>query len=96
MFGDSNIEEEEHLVGEITGFAGLAGSGLATLFIDDSPVLCENTTTVRALEAAFGNIIGEGHTVNISSIIGQTIIYSVNSYGLLKWFRTSGRNCHSC
>ena len=88
MIGDKGEgENNEHLVGKITGFTGSAGSGLGTIFIDGKPIMCENSTTVRALDDAFGNVITKDHSVNTSSIIGRTIVYSIGDYGLLEWFR---------
>jgi hypothetical protein len=58
----------------IEGFAGSYGSGLATLQLSDGPQLCDNGPTVRALESAFGDCIGEGHTCSLNGAKGQDII----------------------
>lgn len=77
--------------GTIKDFNGNWGSGIATLIILDSKghiqnIHCENPTTVRALESAFGNVITEGHTVNCNSFIGKEIYFSVDNIGLLEVF----------
>ena len=72
--------------GIIEGFRGSWGSGLGTLIVSGRAVPCENGQTVRALEACFGNAIGEGHSVNNgedSGFIGQDIIYSYDDMGLV-------------
>ena len=57
--------------GIITGFSGSWMSGLGYIHIQDSDepwinqsIPCDNASTVRALDARFGNVIGPGHTVN--------------------------------
>ncbi len=72
--------------GTITGFIGSWGSSIANLLIDGLPVLCENAPIVRALEGAFGNVIGNNHCVNQDAIIGQEIIYSTDYMGMLEGF----------
>ncbi len=72
--------------GTITGFMGSWGSGIANLLIDGLPVLCENAPIVRALESAFGNVIGNNHCVNQDAIIGQEIVYCTDSMGVLEGF----------
>jgi len=78
--------------GKILEFRGSWGSGLGTLFIEDSEtgeveaVLCENGPTVRALEAAFGNVITPGHSACGSGHKGQEIFWSVDDLGLLSGF----------
>lgn len=69
--------------GTIDGFEGSWQSGLGYLVINGMPVMCENAPTVRALEGAFGDVIGEGHTVNTKALAGKEIIYSVDDLGLL-------------
>jgi len=66
-------------------------SGLAILVIDDErkgrvSISCENAPTVRALDACFGSVIGEGHTYNHEAIAGKAIYYGVTEYGLLLAF----------
>jgi len=72
--------------GTITGFSGSWGSGIGYLLIDGVPVPCENAATVRALEACFGNAIGEGHAVNEAGFVGEEIVYEVAAWGVLEWF----------
>lgn len=78
--------------GKIIGFRGSWQSGLATLIIDDADygivhIPCDNAPTVRALEGAFGDVIGEGHTVKEDGgYVGQEIYYSVDFVGVLEAF----------
>ncbi len=73
--------------GTITGFRGSWGSGIGYLIIDGVPVPCENAPTVRALEGAFGDVIGEGHTVDQSRLEeGLEVYYSVDDLGMLNGF----------
>jgi hypothetical protein len=69
--------------GIIEGFQGSWGSGIATIIISGKAIPCENAQTVRALHAAFGNTIGEGHTVNQRGFIGQDVIYVWDDMGLM-------------
>jgi len=68
--------------GTITGFRGSWLSGIGYLEIDGVPIPRDNAPTVRALEAAFGNVINEGHTVNQSAIIGKEIYWSMDGFVL--------------
>jgi len=67
--------------GQIVGFYGTMGSGIATLAIAIEPqgyvahVPCENAPTVRALRDAFGN-----------DIIGQEIEFELDTLGVLASF----------
>jgi hypothetical protein len=79
-------DEIEILEGTITGFGGSWGSGLGVLFIDGLPVHCENASTVRALDACFGDVIDNNHSVNQDAIIGKRISYSVDFVGVLEGF----------
>jgi len=67
--------------GKIIGFRGSWGSGLGYLIIQTEngieQVPCDNAPTVRALDAAFGNVITRGHTVNQGAIKDKEIYYSV-------------------
>ncbi len=78
--------------GKIQLFSGSHMSGLAQLMIEDErrglvTVHCENAPTVRALEGAFGNVIGEGHTVNPrGGHVGQEVYYSTDAIGILEAF----------
>ncbi len=72
--------------GTIQGFSGSWGSGLGYLVIDGRPVPCENAQTVRCLDAAFGNVIAPGHTVDNRAVHGREIVYSVDDFGMLLGF----------
>ena len=74
--------------GVIDGFSGSWGSGLGYLVISGVPVPCDNGATVRALEACFGDVIGEGHCVDgEGGHVGQEIVYSMDEFGLVMgWF----------
>lgn len=78
--------------GKIHLFSGSWGSGLAQLTIEDERrglvvVHCDNAPTVRALEGAFGGVIGEGHTVNPrGGHVGQEVYYSTDAFGVLDGF----------
>lgn len=79
--------------GTILGLHGTWMSGLAHLRIRDErrgevTVHCENGQTVRCLEGAFGNVIGEGHTINneTGGHIGKEIYYSTDAFGILEGF----------
>ena len=76
--------------GRIQGFEGSWGSGLGFLTIEDSEthrlmrIPCDNAPTVRALEAAFGNVIGSAHDVNGNGgHIGKEIYWSHDEMGLV-------------
>jgi len=77
--------------GTIIEFFGSWHSGLGTLFIETSEgmdaIPCANGATVRALEGAFGNVIGEAHNVkNDGGHVGQDILYSTDEFGILEAF----------
>ena len=79
--------------GTILGLGGTWMSGLAHLEIRDErrgelTVHCENAPTVRALDSAFGNVIGEGHTINneTGGHIGKEVYYSTDDFGILEAF----------
>ncbi|GAH68709.1 unnamed protein product [marine sediment metagenome] len=75
--------------GKLIQFHGSWGSGLGTLEIEDSKtgapehVHCDNGATVRALEAAFGDVITEGHTANGDGYKGQEVYWSYDEFGLV-------------
>ncbi len=75
--------------GRLIQFRGSWGSGLATLEIEDSEtgahelIPCDNGATVRALEAAFGNVITPGHTANGDGYKGQEVYWSFDELGLV-------------
>ena len=77
--------------GTIFGFRGSWLSGIGCLIIHNDEgerelVPCDNAPTVRALEAAFGDVIGPGHTVNVEAIVGRKILYSTGPLGVLEGF----------
>ena len=76
--------------GVIRGFRGSHRSGVATLIVETDDgldeVMCDNAQTVRSLDAAFGDCIGEGHTVNDSGFVGKRIRYDRGPVGVLSWF----------
>jgi len=76
--------------GTILGFEGSWGSGLGFLILEDSEthglmrIPCENGSAVRALEAAFGNVIGRAHDVKGNGgHIGKEIYWSYDEMGLV-------------
>ena len=75
--------------GKLIQFRGSWGSGLAVLEIEDSEtgehelVPCDNGATVRALEAAFGDVITEAHTANGDGYKGQEVYWSLDEFGLV-------------
>ncbi len=75
--------------GRLIQFGGSWGSGLGTLEIEDSEtgerelVPCDNGATVRALEAAFGNVITPAHTANGNGYKGQEVYWSLDEFGLV-------------
>lgn len=72
--------------GVIEEFEGSYGSGIATLVVSGERLLVDNGQTVRALDAAFGGVIGPGHTVNTSAIIGKEIDYYTDGLGMMVSF----------
>lgn len=83
--------------GTIKGFYGSWGSGLATLVIQDEEtgqieeIPCDNGATVRALDAAFGDVITENHAVNVEAIRGKAIYWGMDDFGLtLAWILPVG------
>ena len=79
----------ENKKGRLIQFHGSWGSGLATLEIEDSEtgvhelVPCDNGATVRALEAAFGDVITEAHTAKGDGYKGQEVYWSLDEFGLV-------------
>ena len=75
--------------GRLIQFRGSWGSGLGILEIEDSEtgererVPCDNGATVRALEAAFGNVITDGHTANGGGYKGREVYWSYDELGLV-------------
>jgi len=75
--------------GTIEGFRGSWGSGMGALFIRDEQgevrsIPCDNAPTVRALERAFGNVIGDAHDVVAGGgHTGQEVYWAYDEYGLV-------------
>lgn len=74
--------------GKIVEFRGSYQSGLGALILTDASgteqmVPCENAATVRALDSAFGGVIGDAHDVNQSAIAGKEIYWSLDEFGLV-------------
>jgi len=75
--------------GKLIQFGGSWGSGLGLLTIVDSDsglpesVPCDNGATVRALEAAFGDVITEAHTANGDGYKGQEVYWTKDEFGLV-------------
>lgn len=70
--------------GVIDGFSGSWGSGLGYLVVSGMPIPCDNGPTVRALDAAFGGVIGEAHCVDgEDGHVGQEIVYSMDEFGMV-------------
>jgi len=90
---DEDYDEFDSVhIGTIRGLSGMPMSGLATLNIEDENGMmkylhCDNGQTVRSLENAFGNVIGEYHNVKEDGgHVGQEIYYNVDFMGGLEWF----------
>jgi len=75
--------------GILREFRGSWGSGIGQLLIEDSDtgvtaaIPCENTSTVRALEACFGSVITPGHTASGNGFKGQEVFWSYDEFGLI-------------
>lgn len=76
--------------GTLKQFSGSWGSGLSTLAIEvDGNIKqfhCDNGTTVRSLEDAFGNVITEGHTADGQGYKDKEVYFSVDDIGFLEGF----------
>lgn len=82
--------------GTIVALRGTWGSGLAELVIDEQvgdevkrvAVTCENAQTVRSLDACFGKVIGNGHTIDNreGGHLGKEIYFSVGDFDVLEAF----------
>jgi hypothetical protein len=44
---------------------------------------CENTTTVRALDACYGSVIQSGRTASEKPFVGKKIFYEYDDMGLM-------------
>ena len=79
--------------GSIQDFKGSWNSGIAFLTVKHEDgttqlIYCDNAATVRALDSLFGNVIGNGHTVNVGAIKGKKIVYGLDECGfVLAWMR---------
>jgi hypothetical protein len=69
--------------GKIGRFSGNWMSGIGYLIIGGKMVPCDNAPTVRALDACFGNVITNWHSVNNDAIHGKDIVYSMDEYGMI-------------
>lgn len=74
--------------GKILGLKGSWLSGLAMLTVETETgaikdIPCDNAPTVRALEAAYGNVIQPGHRFSMAAIKGKEIFYSLDDMGLV-------------
>jgi len=75
--------------GRLMAFRGnwMSGIGFLVIMDDDRGMIevpCENAPTVRALEGAFGNVIGDGHMVKARpGFIGRRVYYSMDDMGLV-------------
>ena len=75
--------------GKLIQFGGSWGSGLGILEIEDSEtgvrerVPCDNGATVRALEAAFGDVITPAHTASGDGYKGREVYWSLDEFGLV-------------
>jgi len=89
---DIESDEEQIYLGTIRGFQGSWMSGLATLILEDENgqmnyVSCDNGTTARSLEMAFGNVLGNAHNVKENGgHIGQKIFYVIDYMNVMEWF----------
>ncbi len=74
--------------GTIVGFRGSWSSGIAQLMVKDSKgkvkaIPCENTTTVRALDACYGGVIQSDRIANEKPFVGKRIFYEYDEMGLM-------------
>ena len=82
----------EIIRGKIAVLWGLPGSGLArlNLVLEDKNMVslpCENAPTVSALDDAFGNVIGQDHSINPDGgHIDQEIIAQIGDDGIMEGF----------
>jgi len=76
--------------GIIRSFSGSWNSGIGFLAIEDintgiiEQVPCDNGPTVRALESAFGDVIGGAHSVDTDGgHVNQEIFWDYDDMGLV-------------
>jgi len=78
--------------GTILGFSGSWGSGMGFLKVKMKngqvrSIPCDNAQTVRSLEDAFGDTIGEGHTVKKKGgYVGKKISFEMTDWGTMAGF----------
>lgn len=76
--------------GILKQFGGSFGSGLGSLSIEvDGEIKqfpCDNGTTVRSLQNAFGDVITEGHTADGEGYKNQEVYFLISSWGILDGF----------
>lgn len=76
--------------GILKQFSGSWGSGLGSLSIEVDGAIkqfpCDNGTTVRSLEGAFGNVITDGHTADGQGYRDQEVYFTVDDLGVLEGF----------
>ncbi len=79
-------------LGRLRGFRGNWMSGLGVLLIEDSEtggveeIPCKNTSTVRALEDCFGNVIGDDYVVKPNKESGfydKEVYWSLDEVGVI-------------
>lgn len=79
--------------GTIIGFVGSQLSGLGYLFVEVEevvqPIMCDNPTTVRALDDCFGDVI-RGMFLSNDSMKGKRIKFETDRMGILDWFAPVG------
>ena len=69
---------------KIVRFYGSWGSGIAELELSTGEMVsCENGPTVRALAAAYPDVIGPGHTVNVEALAGREIYWWLAEFGIV-------------
>ena len=68
--------------GEIESIGGQPMSGLLTMVIGGHVVHADNGPTIRALDAAFGGVIGAGHSFNSDAVIGKEVYWVFDDMGL--------------
>lgn len=79
-------KKEVVYTGTIGAFQGSWQSGLASLIVNGLGIPCENTTTVRALEGCYGDVITDSHSVDNAAIKGKRIAFSLDNMGMLDGF----------
>lgn len=71
--------------GKIESFSGSWGSGIGFLLFKNGKVVhCSNTSTVRALDSMFDNVIVD-HDVNNEALYNKEVVYGINDFGILSF-----------